>query len=243
MSETKVIFDIGAHTGEDTDFYLNKGFKVIGVEANPNLCKHLRERFAHFEESGNFILHEKAIVEEPLDKTFIYINSQKDDWSSLYREVASKGRDSVEQVEVGTVTLEDLFITHGAPYYLKVDVEAYDINIARSLLGLVERPTFVSFEIHDHEILEILMNAGYNSFQIRNQLFNGFTNRPEPTFEGIDYWPGPLGGLHSGLFGMDLPGSDWRTLDEAQEVLAAYEKLRTLDFLNFSWLDVHATIK
>ena len=29
-----IIFDIGMHRGEDTDFYLKKGFTVVGVEVN-----------------------------------------------------------------------------------------------------------------------------------------------------------------------------------------------------------------
>ena len=33
-----IIFDIGMHCGEDTDFYLKKGFTVVGVEANPELA-------------------------------------------------------------------------------------------------------------------------------------------------------------------------------------------------------------
>jgi len=30
-----LIFDIGAHIGADTAFYLQKGFKVVAVEAYP----------------------------------------------------------------------------------------------------------------------------------------------------------------------------------------------------------------
>jgi FkbM family methyltransferase len=238
----KVIFDIGAHTGEDTDFYLNKGFKVIGVEANPSLCNGLRKRFHNFQQSGDFILYEKAIVEKELNKVIIYLNEEKDDWSSLLKAVASKDSFAVKEVEVDTVTLENLFKSHGTPCYLKVDIELYDINIARSLLLLKERPQFVSFEIHDHEILQILGQAGYKRFQIRNQLFNGFIKKPEATLEGVDYWPGPMGGFHSGLFGRDLPREDWRTFEETMDILNAYEILRPLDFLNFSWLDVHASI-
>jgi hypothetical protein len=28
-----LIFDVGFHRGEDTDFYLKKGFRVVAVEA------------------------------------------------------------------------------------------------------------------------------------------------------------------------------------------------------------------
>ena len=32
-----LIFDIGFHKGEDTLFYLLKGYRVIAVDADPNL--------------------------------------------------------------------------------------------------------------------------------------------------------------------------------------------------------------
>ena len=34
-----LIFDIGMHTGEDTRFYLNIGYDVIAIEANPFLVE------------------------------------------------------------------------------------------------------------------------------------------------------------------------------------------------------------
>jgi FkbM family methyltransferase len=241
IKPTKIVFDLGVHTGEDADFYLNKGFKVIGVEANPSLCESLRSRFSSFINSNGFVLYDAAIVEDSSEKVKIYLNEEKSDWSSLIETVASKGSYSVNEQEVDTITLEELFKVHGTPYYLKVDLELYDVNIARALLKLEQRPQYVSFEIHDQEVLDILSECGYNKFQIRNQLFNGFITKPEPTYEGSDYWPGPMGGYHSGLFGMDLPKSDWRTFDETKALLEAYELLRPLDFLHYSWLDVHAT--
>lgn len=32
-----LIYDVGLHRGEDTDFYLKKGFHVVALEANPEL--------------------------------------------------------------------------------------------------------------------------------------------------------------------------------------------------------------
>jgi hypothetical protein len=34
-----LIFDIGMHVGEDTRYYLNTGFDVIAIEANPFLVE------------------------------------------------------------------------------------------------------------------------------------------------------------------------------------------------------------
>jgi hypothetical protein len=41
-----LIYDIGMHNGNDTAYYLFRGFRVVGVEANPLLVEQVRERFA-----------------------------------------------------------------------------------------------------------------------------------------------------------------------------------------------------
>lgn len=33
-----LIFDIGANNGDDTAFYLKKGFRVVAIEADPALA-------------------------------------------------------------------------------------------------------------------------------------------------------------------------------------------------------------
>jgi len=43
--KNNLIFDVGMHKGEDTDFYIKKGFDVIGFEANPELIKYLKKLF------------------------------------------------------------------------------------------------------------------------------------------------------------------------------------------------------
>lgn len=41
-----LIFDIGLHRGQDTRFYLDKGFRVVALDANPGLCAAARQSFA-----------------------------------------------------------------------------------------------------------------------------------------------------------------------------------------------------
>ena len=40
-----LIYDVGLHKGEDTDYYLKKGFQVVAIEANPELISECKERF------------------------------------------------------------------------------------------------------------------------------------------------------------------------------------------------------
>jgi len=51
-AQHKLIYDVGAHKGEDTEFYLKKGFSVVAIEANPALCLGLTKRFEEFINSG-----------------------------------------------------------------------------------------------------------------------------------------------------------------------------------------------
>jgi 16S rRNA A1518/A1519 N6-dimethyltransferase RsmA/KsgA/DIM1 with predicted DNA glycosylase/AP lyase activity len=48
MPNNKLIYDVGAHQGEDTDFYLKKGFAVVAIEAVPEFCKSLEKRFSYY---------------------------------------------------------------------------------------------------------------------------------------------------------------------------------------------------
>jgi len=39
------IFDIGMYDGADTAYYLQSGYKVVAIEANPDLIKSAEKRF------------------------------------------------------------------------------------------------------------------------------------------------------------------------------------------------------
>ena len=39
MFEDDLIYDVGMHRAEDTEFYLAKGFRVIAVEASPGAVR------------------------------------------------------------------------------------------------------------------------------------------------------------------------------------------------------------
>ena len=40
-----LIYDVGMHRGEDTQFYLRKGFRVVAFEANPENVSFCRNKF------------------------------------------------------------------------------------------------------------------------------------------------------------------------------------------------------
>ena len=40
--DANLIFDLGMHRGEDTELYLKKGFRVVAVDADAELCEQAR---------------------------------------------------------------------------------------------------------------------------------------------------------------------------------------------------------
>ncbi len=239
-NDRELIFDIGAHTGEDTDFYLGKGFRVVAVEANPILAAHLTHRFAAAIADGRLAVLQKAVLRRAEGSISLYVNEGHDDWSSTQREVASKGSMSVTEVTVPSTDLTELCTTFGIPYYLKVDIEMGDAAVAESLTDLPSLPAFCSFEFHEDEMLHLLCEAGYGEFQIVNQWLNGLTQPVCPPREGLDYRPPGFTGMHSGLFGRELPEDDW--VDEAGARLwrNSNNVVQQYGLMRNSWFDLHA---
>lgn len=60
--EANLIFDVGLHRGEDTEYYLKKGFRVIGFEADAELIKYCRQKFATEIQNGLRHIIEGAIA-------------------------------------------------------------------------------------------------------------------------------------------------------------------------------------
>lgn len=57
-----LINDVGLHKGEDAAFYFKMGFKVLGIEANPELGQPCRARFRDEVANGTLRIIERAIA-------------------------------------------------------------------------------------------------------------------------------------------------------------------------------------
>jgi FkbM family methyltransferase len=238
---TKLIFDIGLHTGRDSEFYLQKGFKVVGVEANPEMAARTAATLESYTSSGTLTIVERAIHHSVGQSVSFFINDEKDDWSSLFKGVAEKGVTSSREVTVETTTLVRLFEEFGVPYYLKCDIEGGDELVAMQLAAHPAKPQFVSFEITSVGILAALWFAGYRKFQLVNQAFNYLSTPPSPALEGT-YVARQFDGHCSGLFGRELKNERWVDIDRVTELFLDFIRLRDrYEQLCMGWLDVHAT--
>ena len=51
-SDPKLIYDVGMHNGDDTAYYLWRGFRVVAIEPNPELVATAANRFRREIEAG-----------------------------------------------------------------------------------------------------------------------------------------------------------------------------------------------
>ena len=70
------VFDVGMNNGDDSDYYLSKGCKVIAVEANPLLVQRARERFSAEIASGQMVIEHVGIWDRPGQIKF-WINEKR----------------------------------------------------------------------------------------------------------------------------------------------------------------------
>lgn len=239
--EMRTIFDLGMHLALDTRFYLQKGFRVVALECNPELVQAARESLSEYIDSGQLTIIDRALWSKSDEEVSFYLNPIKHDWSSLYRRWAEKGGHESSEIIVRTITLGDLLDAYGTPYYIKCDIEGADELFARQLLADARRPAFVSVEAISLDILAVLLAAGYDCVQIVNQALNDTVQPPEPSREG-QFVPAVFNGYMSGLFGHELPPNRWvEFADAATMYLNFVELARKHPLLVHGWLDFHVT--
>ena len=242
--ENSLIFDFGFHNGDDTDFYLAKGFKVVAAEANPVLIQKGIERFGKQIGEGRLILLNKAVSAAAGTTTKFFIHREKSDWSSCLQELAESDGSKAEVVTIETTCLSELCRQFGVPRYLKVDIEGCDLLVAGQLSELQRKPKFISFETSKRDYAGLFAHlyvSGYTQFQLINQANNAERKAPECTGEGnkIDY---KFSQYSSGYFGDDLPQGRWLSYDETLVRYIKYKELKQIDNqeLGLGWLDLHA---
>ncbi len=237
--DNNLIFDLGFHNGSDTRFYLGKGFKVVALEANPDLVAKGEQDFAEEVASGQLTLVNRALTAQAGPISF-FVNDEKDDWSSTQKGWAEKGGHAVRQITVESTTLEGMISEFGHPYYVKCDIEGEDRTFIDQVGQSEQRPKFLSVEGGGPYYFKRLTEAGYTKFQIVNQLLH-FTKRcPEPPREGRFYQT-RFTNVMSGLFGKELPEARWWSAEMANETLEKFKALRAIDReMAPGWVDLHA---
>lgn len=216
----KTVYDVGMHEGEDTEFYLRQGYRVVGVEANPGLIPRLRAKFSKEIANGTVAIVAKAIAKQAGTIKFA-INDTTSVWGTADEHFADRNASlhsaPSTYVDVPAVPFEDVLRTYGVPHYLKLDVEGAEMLCLKALEGFPTRPDFLSVESRVTspgfgfadvlEEIRTLKGLGYTSFQYVGQA--GIPGRRHAS-PGADAEDAHVFSAHSsGPFGPDLDGT-WR---------------------------------
>jgi FkbM family methyltransferase len=225
MPDDTLIYDVGAHKGEDAEFYLKKGFSVVAIEATPQLCELIEERLLSFVKSQRLKILNLAVssvagsIDFYIDTKHAVWNTSNQSW--VERNKLSPASGAIAKINVDSLPLCELFRKHGTPRYCKIDIEGCDLDAIKSLVGLADLPRFISIESETREWskpideLLTLRELGYSRYKLVDQSTVEFQECPAQASEGA-YCQHSFADGSSGLFGNELPGR-WLNLPEAIE--------------------------
>jgi FkbM family methyltransferase len=223
MADRKVIYDVGLHRGEDSEFYLKKGFRVVAIDANPEMCATAAQRLRAYCDNGQLVIVNKAIATEEGEVTF-FKNKNHSEWGTIDHAWMARNLrhgDPSEEFRVQAAPLSRVIAEFGAPYFVKIDIEGLDLTAVRSLRGAPDLPRYVSIESEKvsftklREEFALFTSLGYDRFKLVAQHRVTRQAPPRPALEG-DYVNHRFEVGSSGLFGEEAPGR-WLTAEQAIE--------------------------
>jgi FkbM family methyltransferase len=255
-----LVYDVGMNNGDDTAYYLDQGFRVVAVEADPDLCAKASLRFA------DELKHEQLTIVNmgvgpQRGVTDFWICETNSHWNSFNKGISSRDESPHHSIQIPCQTFEWILWRYGIPCFLKIDIEGHEYLCVEALRKHTDLPQYLSVELGDLEyFLEKLTALGYSEFKCISQFhFLPLQLPPSPEqlrLEAGDAsrvrrfrnWVFPEGA--SGPFGENTPGQ-WLEAQEMRRVYAHYQELHkqhaTSPFWNNNsysfWLDLHARRK
>ena len=150
-----LIFDIGANRGFKTDIFLNLGARVIAIDPDKSNQDTLTQRFLAFRARKKPVVVVGKAVSDLNGFATLWVSEPGFEMNTLScRWVEALKTDSKrfgrthefsDKQEVETITVENLISTYGRPFYIKIDVEGYELNVLKGLETIVP---YVSFEVN-----------------------------------------------------------------------------------------------
>lgn len=222
--DPRLIYDVGLHHGQDTDFYLKKGFRVVAFEADPANAEFCRKRFAADILSGQLTIVEGAITESSYQNgngrsVKFYRNEHHSLWGSTSDDWAVRNEvlgTTNQIISVEAIDFAEQLEKYGIPHYLKADIVGSETVCLRALLKFENKPDYISIRseklvfrklLDEFDLLETL---GYAQFKAIKQDFERLTvelngNGQPRQYRFEEGASGPFGELSSGK---------WKSRDE-----------------------------
>ena len=226
----KIIYDIGSNNGDDIPYYLLKSDFVVAVEANPDLCKLIKERFKKEIEQEKLIVENCVVTNDfNLKEVSFYVHKTNHVLSRFPKPLKIE---NYNEIKLPSKNILEIIKNYGDPYYIKIDIEHSDYLILKEILTNKIIPPYISCESHSIEIFTTLLSFGnYKSFKLvdgatvpkRYQNYEISTNNGKQNYSFPTHSAGP--------FGNDISGP-WMT---------ANNFFRLLGLAGLGWKDIHAT--
>ena len=167
----ETIFDVGMFDGSDTAYYLDSGYRVLSIEANPALVQHAEKRFATQVKSGQLTCVHAAIAATcgPVALTLGGADLGSSSTSSSWVTNMPMG-----SITVPGITMQQILEEHGVPYFMKVDIEGADRR-PRDRLFLatkISAEPFIALWAISGDVEELVSHSqsiGFTRFKIINQ--------------------------------------------------------------------------
>ena len=154
----QLIFDIGANKGNKVKAFLKMGFKVIAVEPEKKALSTLRWRFANNKNVtivDQGVSDKKGTLDIHIADSRSGLNTLSDKWVNTLETENDNRLDKKhafkKSYKINVTTLDLLFAKYGNPYFIKIDVEGFEVN---ALKGMNQLPSLLSFETNLPEFID-----------------------------------------------------------------------------------------
>jgi len=144
-----LIFDIGANVGTFAEVYAGVQCRVVAVEPNADCARQIQLRYPDLpiqtlqtavgSRCGLATLHVSNSWDATSTLSTEWIETMER-WDNRYQQNWNR------EDTVPILTLDSLIAHFGQPYYIKIDVEGYELE---ALQGLSNQPPLLSFEFHN----------------------------------------------------------------------------------------------
>lgn len=148
LPQGALAFDIGANAGSISRALACAGARVVAVEPNSDCVRNIQ--LIH--RQGNIQVIQAAVGSHDGLAT-LHISDSRDftctlspDWIARMQASDPRYADNwLRQAAVPLITADTLVKHFGEPYFIKIDVEGYELEVLR---GLTKQPPLLSFEFH-----------------------------------------------------------------------------------------------
>ncbi len=232
INNQKTIYDFGANVGQNIEYYLKKCSKLIIVEANIKNIEEIKSKFYKEIENKKILIENCVLVnDESLKEVDFYINKKRDVMSTVIKPKVSEIQE-YKVVKLSSFTPAEIINKHGEPYYIKIDLENYDIEILKNLKKNNIYPEFLSFECHDLDSFEYIKKQfNYNSYNIvfGDRIGYEYKWHKIETTNGDEYFK--FSTHSAGPFGKDLKYR-WLSINNISKIISNS---------GAGWIDIHCS--